>query len=178
MKGLFVALLALALVDSSSAQASYYSLYKMYSSQDKFCTESYQSVYNSDLNEARIETRDNSITSAQCYKNAMGQYIFRTCDSTSNIITTSTFSSSGCSGIPDSVSTMSPSGFCIFFNDPPLIYMGCASDEKSAQSRGYQDVNKYFNVILVRYVFLGLLCGFSECFLLVLLGAYLISFGL
>jgi hypothetical protein len=113
MKGLFVTLLAIALVDSSSAQTSFYAMYKMFSSKDTFCGGSYQNVYNSDLNEARIEVKDSSITSAKCYKNALGQYTSRTCNSTSDVISLATFSSSDCSGSPDSVSTVYPNGFCI-----------------------------------------------------------------
>jgi hypothetical protein len=149
MKAMLLTLLALALVDWSSAQARFYVMYKMFSSKDTFCGGSFQNVYNSDLNEARIDGKDNSISSAQCYKNSVGQYISRTCDSTSEVTSLATFSNPGCSGVPDSVSNVSANGFCVFWNDPPLIYMGCTSNEEAAKSKGYQDVNKIFAWILV-----------------------------
>jgi hypothetical protein len=149
MKANLAFVLAFALVDSLSAQATFYAMYKMFSSQDTFCGGSYQNVYNSDLNEARISGNDNSISSSKCFKNTQGQYVIPTCDSTSGVETFSTYASPGCSGLPYQVSTTAPGGGCIFWNNPPLIYMGCTSDEKSAISQGYKDVNTVNSWILV-----------------------------
>jgi hypothetical protein len=143
-------LLALALLDSASAQATYYVMYKKFASGDTFCGGSFENVYNSDLNEARIDANDNSVSSGNCYKKSLDQYMSRSCNSTSGIQTISTYSSSGCSGVPSSVSTFDAQySFCLFFNNPPLIYMGCTSDEKTAISKGYKDVNTMYAWILV-----------------------------
>ena len=143
----------LGLADMSLAQTTFCVMYKMYSSGDTSCSGSYQNVYNSDLNEARIDANDGSISSATCYKNTQGKYISRTCKSTLSIESVSTFSSPGCSGIPESVSIVSAQfSWCIFYNNPPLIYMGCTADESSAISKGYKDVNNAFQWILVRLI--------------------------
>ncbi len=159
MKTQIVTLLVISLVHSSSAQARYYAMYKMFSAQDRVCGGSFQNVYNSDLNEARIAGNDNSISSATCYKNVLGQYVSTSCDSSTGVQSFSTYSSPGCPGFPNQIYTMPPSNDCLSSNNPPLIYMGCTSDENSAISKGYQDVNKAFTTVLVRKV----ACWVSLC---------------
>jgi hypothetical protein len=143
--------ITLSIIQSASAQSTFYVMYKMYSPGDSACSGSYDNVYNSDLNEARIDAGDNSISSGKCYKNAMGKFISRACDSSSGTEIISTYSSPGCSASPEYVAMLTVETVgCMFYNNPPLRYMGCTSDENSAISKGYQDVNKKALATLVR----------------------------
>jgi hypothetical protein len=141
-------LFVLALVNSGSSSAlapsviSFFAMYKIFDTNDIVCGGNFQKIYYSDLNEARIDGNDTSISSSQCYKNRTGQNVSRSCNSTSKAMSISGFSSSGCSGLPDSDLTFFPnvSLSCFFISPlPPRIYMGCTLDEQLAKSQGYND---------------------------------------
>ena len=121
-------------------QETFYAIYKLYFPGLNTCDGSYINVYNSDLNEARIEATNKSIASSKCYKNAQGQYDVRNCNSTTGVESISYFSSPDCMGSPTSISTIEiNTNFCD--NQPPLMYMGCTSSSNTAINKGYKDVS-------------------------------------
>ncbi len=159
MSSVFVVMFALlfamsTLVDTLTAQTTFYAMYQVFDPVDTACLGYNLNVYTTDVKAAQSDGKDKSITSSQCYKSAAGSYVKLTCDSISKIQTSSIYPSAGCSGSPTSVTTRQPfncnvkdapmtyqsclKSYCLQ-TSPPMVFMGCTTNASEAKSKGFMD---------------------------------------
>ena len=142
------------LVDTLTAQATFYAMYQVFDPVDTSCLGYSLNVYTTDVKEAQTDGKDKSIASSQCYKSATGSYVKLTCDTTSKTQTSSIYATAGCSGSSTSVTTSQPfncnvndspmtyqnclANFCLQ-TSPHMVFMGCTTNISEATSKGFKD---------------------------------------